>query len=236
MTQLDAAYTAAKHDNNKKPDFYNLFLNTELYIATHETQEANSFSPLLMESNGIKYLMLFDTEERLANWAKKEVAYAAVPGHTLVETVGTDYHWALNAGTEFVKTFVPDEIQWLKGVVGKSKNDQAANDSTNVSVLIRKPVDLPEGFTEALTEELAKHAAINQAYLGKAHYAIKDEPPHLTLVLEVDTQMNTALRNELSEKIKTLLADDSIFDLLLSGESGVANEIVKAMEPCYNKS
>ena len=237
MSKLDAAYTAAKTDDNKKPDFYNQFLNTDLYIATQpHTEAGDSIAPMLVEYNKIKFLMLFDSQQRLTDWAQKEMNYAVMPGHALVQLMTTDYHWALNVGTEFTKAFVPKEIEWLKTIVEKTKSEQSQNPQHNVSALVRKPKDLPENFTQQLSEMFANNPAVSYAYLGEVRYAIENEPTHLTLVLETRDTLSQNMRDEIEQRAKALLDETVIFDLMLAGESNITNEIIKSLKPFYPKA
>lgn len=236
MTTLDTAYTAAKSDDEQKPAFYNQFLNTELYVATHPgTDDNDAIAPLIVEYSGVQFLMLFDTQQRLEGWGKKEMTYAVMPGHTLVQQMNTDYHWALNVGTDFTKTFVPNEISWLKDIVEKTKSEQTQSSKQNVSALVRTPNELPDNFIHQLSEIFTKNPAIHYAYLGEVRYAIENEPPHLTLVLETKATFSQLMRDELCETAKALLDDTLVFDLMLAGESNVANDLIKSLKPVYPK-
>lgn len=129
MTALDQALEALRLDMNdakSQSKFYDCFLNTTFYVPTlDETPEgaegdgaeSREVLPLVMESEGNDYLMLFDTEERMNTWAEAAVSGVQVPGHLLALTSKPPLHWALNVGTPFSKQFLPDEISWLKEVV-----------------------------------------------------------------------------------------------------------------------
>jgi len=145
MTPLDDALTELRNDmDNPKcqSKFYDLFLNTTFFVPTLEDdmlpEEAakakaqGQVAPLIIESDGNDYLLIFDTVERLKAWAKKDVSYVEVPGHVLAATSVPLLHWALNVETEFAKPFIPDEIAWLKEVVEQcneaAKKEQAADE------------------------------------------------------------------------------------------------------------
>jgi peptidyl-prolyl cis-trans isomerase C len=83
--------------------------------------------PLVIESGGNDYLMLFDSEIRLKNWASNDVKWVEVPGHILAATTRPPLHWALNVGSEYSKQFLPDEIAWLREVVERC-NEAAAEE------------------------------------------------------------------------------------------------------------
>ena len=125
MTKLDEAIQLATQDPKGQPLFYDLFLNSLLFIPVIEEEgkkaEEDGALPLLVEANDKKYLMLFDTTKRLTDWADDDVKYLPIPGHAITEMSLPDIYWALNYGTEQQKFFDPDEIQWLKDVVRQTK-------------------------------------------------------------------------------------------------------------------
>ena len=111
MTALDKALEAATKNPEKQSEYYNLFLNSEIFVPTHDLPskesrhrvgEGETIRPIIIESEGKKYLMLFDTKERLSSWAKREVGFAVIRGHVVVEMMSADIQWALNVGTDHV--------------------------------------------------------------------------------------------------------------------------------------
>lgn len=129
LTGLDSALAELRLDmeNAKKQSkFYDLFLNATFYVPSLDTNnmspdapplEEGQVLPMIMESDGDDYLMLFDTKERLQSWAEPDVCWVEVPGHVLAATSMPPLHWALNVGTDYSKQFNPDEIAWLREVV-----------------------------------------------------------------------------------------------------------------------
>jgi hypothetical protein len=129
MNDLDQAlvnFQQNADDEAHRRQLYDLFLNSVFFVPTHEEQgegaEGESAPqgqviPLIIEAGGNDYLMLFDSEERLRNWAQAEVNFIEVPGHVIAAMSAAPLHWALNVGTEFSKEFLPEEIAWLREVV-----------------------------------------------------------------------------------------------------------------------
>lgn len=132
MTPLDQALEGAKTSQCKRNAFYGLLVNTTLYIPTHEGETQEGFNPILAEADGITYLMIFDSEEKLASWAQSPMTYTTLAGHVVAEITQGNIHWALNCGTEHTKILVPEEIQWLRDLVVKFKAQSgAASESTH---------------------------------------------------------------------------------------------------------
>ena len=130
MSQLDDALIVLRQDmDNRKSQskYYDLFLNSTFFVPTMphepgpdeaaEDATTDQVAPLIIESEGNDYLMLFDSQERLKAWAKEEVSHVEVSGYVLAVTSADPLHWALNVDTEYAKPFTPAEIAWLKDVV-----------------------------------------------------------------------------------------------------------------------
>lgn len=139
---LDQALQALREnmtDAKRQSTFYDLFLNTTFCVPSLDQQELDQaitveegkMLPLIIESEGNDYLMLFDTKERLKNWAGAEVAWLGVPGYVLAATTMPPLHWALNIGTEYSKQFLPDEIAWLREVVERCNEAAAGQEQPN---------------------------------------------------------------------------------------------------------
>ena len=140
MSQLDDALIELRQDMEdpkRQSKYYDLFMNSTFYVPTMDQEPADEagedaeaapagqVAPLIMESDGNDYLMLFDSLERLNAWAKADVTYVEVPGHFLAVTSAAPLHWALNVETEFAKPFIPAEIAWLKDVVEQCQAEAA---------------------------------------------------------------------------------------------------------------
>ena len=137
LTVLDQALQTLRVDFNdpqRQSKYYDIFLNTTFCVPTLDPQDLDGASalakgevlPLIIESEGHDYLMLFDREERLKTWAGDRVRWVGIPGHVLAATTMPPLHWALNVGTEYSKQFHPDEIAWLREVVERC-NEAAAD-------------------------------------------------------------------------------------------------------------
>lgn len=244
MTPLDTALLAAQKNEEHQSAFYNAFLNSELFIPTHtmtendqrrRASENETISPIFVESEGVQYLMLFDSKERLSSWAQREMGFVALPGHAIVEMMSPEFHWALNVGTDYVKTFVPEEIQWLKSSLDQSKGQETTM-TAGTNVLIGAPVKIPNGLIDSLTNSIKRNPEIKRAYLGQVYYEKEGEIPHLTLVLEIPNLPKStleAIRTDLSTASKGFLSESEHIDIMVNDGFGVAHEITKAVKPFY---
>ena len=143
MTALDTALEVLRQDMDdakSQSTFYDIFLNTSFFVPTldelppdiaEDTPQDEQVLPLVIESEGNDYLMLFDARERMNDWAQAEVECVEVPGHLLAATTMPPLHWALNAGTAYSKRFLPDEIAWLREVVERCSAEAEKSGSSN---------------------------------------------------------------------------------------------------------
>jgi hypothetical protein len=142
MTEIDQVLKTLREDmNNAKcqSKFYDIFLNSTFCVPSLDRQELDGeptiedgqVLPLIIESEGNDYLMLFDTEERMKNWAGADVEWVEVPGFVIAATTMPPLHLALNVGTEYSKQFLPDEIAWLREVVERCNEASAEQEQPN---------------------------------------------------------------------------------------------------------
>ena len=94
--------------------------------AEDEDVETEKAMPLIMESDGSDFMMLFDHEDRVTDWAEAGVQCITLPGYAVVAMVTEELHLAMNVGTDYSRQFVPEELKWLKQVVDQSGKTEAA--------------------------------------------------------------------------------------------------------------
>jgi hypothetical protein len=141
MTPLDKAINAL-HDDPENIDnrhhFYTLFLQTTFFIPTFNEESGDMVKaededvptekamPLIMESDGNDFMMMFDHEDRVVDWAEQGVQCITLPGYAIIAMVTGELHLAMNVGTDYARQFVPEEITWLKQIVEQSGELDAA--------------------------------------------------------------------------------------------------------------
>ena len=132
MEKLDEALLDLRQDmrdQKKQSAFYDLFLNANFFVPILDNDEpqeqARKVRPLITESEGNDYLMLFSSLERLHAWDPEEIRHIEVPGHVLALSTMPPLHWALNVGTDYSKQFHPEEIAWLRESVERCNAEAA---------------------------------------------------------------------------------------------------------------
>lgn len=243
MTPLDRAFVTATTNPKEQAAYYEIFLKTEIYIPTHNLPDkeiekragaGESIQPVIIESEGLRYVMLFDSKERLSAWAKRETGFVRVPGRVVVEMAASDMRWALNVGTDYPKIFLPDEIQGLKQSLTKFQTKETKV-SAGTQVLVGAPARIPPGLLDSLRSRLSKNKEVKEAYLVQVHFVREGEKPHLALALRLDKASNAAvdaIKKDLALASRSHLAQGEYVDILTQ-ESELDSQIIKAVKPFY---
>lgn len=128
LSVLDQAYVGVlaseEPDEELELDYYDLFLNSVLYVPTHEITDVErqdvseddiAIIPVLIEDEGRKYVMLFDSKEQLVKWADGEdFGVVEMRGCDAINIFGAEkYYMMLNVLSEHQKEFSLEEIQFL---------------------------------------------------------------------------------------------------------------------------
>lgn len=246
MTPLDRAFVAATKNPKEQSQYYDIFLKTDIYIPTHNLPDkegekragaGESIQPVIIESDGIRYVMLFDSKERLRAWAKREIGFVRLPGHAVVEMAGSDMRWVLNVGTDYQKVFLPDEIRWLKQSLSKSQARETKI-AAGTQVLVGAPARIPPGLLDSFRSRLSKNREVREAYLGQVHYVREGEKPHLALGLRMDktsTSTADAIKKDLAAASRGHLAQGEYMDILTQDNEPIFSEIIKTVKPFYER-
>lgn len=244
ITPLDRALVAANNDPNERRKYYNVFLQSEIYLATHNVPEkeerkraevGTEIQPIILESEGVRYVMIFDTKERLSAWAKREIGFVGMPGHALVEMASPDMRWALNVGTEYTKIFSVDEIRSLKEFLAQSQIKQIKITEATRAI-VGAPAKIPDSLVESLTKVLSKNKEVKEGYLGQVYYKVAGEKPHLALVLSVDKPSRAlmeAINTDIGVAIHGLLGEGEYMDFIADESNPLFSVIVKTVKPFY---
>lgn len=246
LTPLDKALAAAQNSREKAPDFYNLFLATPLYFATWDTpskeehrvaRAGESIRPAIVEQDGYKFLMLFDTKERLGAWAKREIGFMQLKGQVILEMMSKDFRFVLNAGSTYWHEFAIDEIAWLMNSHVNTKTN-SAEVNRNSAASLSEATDLPLGVLQALKAIIKRNTEIKEAFLGKISGVNPGESPHIALVLRSSDQTKSkrdSIAIELSSTWREKLGSTRCMDVLFDDGSGIASEISASLPPFFAK-
>ncbi len=171
MTDLDlahAAMDAAPDDDAKRLQFYERLADTELFMLLGAEAEGDQVAPEVFEIEDRMYVLIFDREDRLAQFVGREAPYAGLSGRVLCDMVaGQNIGFALNLDVAPSAMLIPHEaVSWLRETLGNAPQEAQAR-LTEVSA----PRGLPEAVVTGLDRKLAIAAGLAQAaYLAAATY------------------------------------------------------------------
>ena len=196
-TALDDAYAAAMEDSSRQMAFYGLFLEAELYFPVFDNnpdggmvaapEDGGSIGPLLLEIDGEPVLPVFDTQERLRDWAAgTEMKFGGMPGHAIAEMAATQLpvvQIAFNVGLESFHHMVQDEVTWLHEAWLSvcEPIDLAPGTELNLAV----PAEAYPELKAALIEKMAEIPEIDRAYVVPIEGLTPNVPYDVCVVLDI---------------------------------------------------
>lgn len=176
-TPLDIAVGAAMQDPSKRMAFYGLFLETELFFPVIDTapgtgktaapEEGGSLAPLLLEVDGEPVLPVFDTQERLVEWAQgTEMQFGGMPGHAIAEMAASQdpvVQIAFNVGLDSFHHMIGEEVEWLHGAWQSVCEEIEVKPGTELRMAV--PSADYSDLKSALSERMASIPQIDRAYI-----------------------------------------------------------------------
>ncbi len=180
-TNLDAVFVsamAAKEDAAMAA-FYDALAATMLYMPIEGDPEKDEASPMALELEGGPTVLVFDTEERLAEFVDNPTGYAAAPGRTVIEMAArAGAQIGVNLGPSPSATLLPvDVVSWIAEALTTPVEIRDLS-----SVLLSAPKSPEAALLEALAGRLAEFSdVVAEAWLVSAEAG--EGPIGLALIL-----------------------------------------------------
>jgi len=225
-TALDRARArmdAAPEDTTARLGYYRAVADSELLVLLAAEPEGDRVEPELFPVEGARYVMAFDSEERLAAFADRPVPYIGIPGRALVRLLAPEgLGLGINVGVAPSSMLVPPEgVAWLVQTL------DAAPDSVGDSpVAFAPPGDAVTALAPILSAPLAAAGAGGaQAWLAEALYPGGTTAP-LLAVVGVPAPLAEDLARAVQEAIAFSGADAAGLDVaFLDPDAPAAREI-----------
>ncbi len=162
-TPLDAAHAAmeaAPEDGAARLRFYERVADCELYLLLSEEAQGENISPELFELEAGRFVLAFDREDRLAQFAGRPAPYVALSGRVLAQMLaGQGIGLGLNLDVAPSAILVPaDAMDWLHATLGHAPEQTEARFDAFTA-----PAGLPQALIAALDAKLATAAGLAQA-------------------------------------------------------------------------
>ncbi|THD76354.1 SseB family protein [Thalassobius vesicularis] len=165
-TPLDAAHAAMIADEGNdaaRLRFYERLADSELFLLLTEEPSGENISPEVFEVQDQAFVLVFDREERLADFVGKTAPYAALSGR-IVAGLLAQQGMGLGLNLEVAPSSIlipPQAVAWLDETLGNAP-DEAEARITEVT----PPVGMPENLLSGLDAKLATAAGLaHSAYL-----------------------------------------------------------------------
>ncbi|WP_292287433.1 SseB family protein [Marivita sp.] len=170
-TPLDHAHAAMQADaqaDAPRLRFYDRLAEAELFVLLAREAEGDQAEPELFDVGDARFVLAFDTEDRLSGFAGRAVPYVAVSGRTIVGMLaGQGIGIALNPEVAPSAILLPsDAVDWLAETVAQGPSEAEARPEE-----FRAPGALPDAVLEAVDAKLRTAVGLARCgYLAEVLY------------------------------------------------------------------
>lgn len=170
-TPLDiahAAMEAAPQDDAARLRFYERLADAELFLLLTEEAQGEKISPEVFELSDDSFVLVFDTEERLAEFVGKPAPYAALSGRIIAQMLApSGIGLGVNLEVAPSSILIPSNAMgWLVDTLGNAPDEVEAKAEE-----FSAPAGLPEVLITALDAKLSTAAGLARwAYLVGVTY------------------------------------------------------------------
>src|SRR6056297_2042649 len=193
LDQAHAAMQAAPEDEAARLRFYEVLSGSELYLLLAAEPEGENVTPELFEVGDAGFVLVFDREDRLAQFVGRSAPYAALSGRVVAGMLaGQGLGMGVNLEVAPSSILLPPEaMAWLVETVGEAPDEVEARAQE-----FAPPRGLPEGLLTALDARLAY-----MAYLVETTYD-SGAKGHLLGVIDAEPGAEGALAQAVSEVLR----------------------------------
>ncbi|WP_282094271.1 SseB family protein [Epibacterium ulvae] len=198
IDQAHAAMELAPNDANARLRFYERLADSELFLMLEAEPEGEKISPALFETEEGRFVLVFDREERLAEFAGQVVPYVALSGRMVTQMLaGQGIGLGVNLDVAPSAILIPETgLLWLQETLGHGPKEVEAGVEEFLP-----PTGLPEALLTALDMKLATAAGLaSNAYLVALRYAGGGQG-HLLGFVGAQKQAESALAKAVSEAL-----------------------------------
>ncbi|MCA8884949.1 MAG: SseB family protein [Rhodobacteraceae bacterium] len=170
-TPIDLAHAAtetAPGDDAARLRFYERLADAELFLLLEREAQGDKVDPKVFETEDGIFLLAFDREDRLADFAEGPAPYLALSGRVLAGMMaGQDLGLGVNLGVAPSSSLLPAEaIDWLAETLA-----QGPEEAEDHPLELTAPAHLPEALLTALDAKFATMAGRAKfAYLCGVRY------------------------------------------------------------------
>ena len=221
VTLLDAAHAAVSADPENEAArlrFYERLVDGELFLLLEKEAEGETLEPRLFDLDEGNFVLVFDREERLAEFAGGIAPYAALPGRVIAGLLkGQNIGLGVNLGVAPSEMLLPSEaMDWLAQTL-----ETGPQDAKGVPERFHAPSGLPEALISGLDAKLARAMGLASAALLSAVTYDDGRRGHLLAFLDAAEGAEAALARAAGEAL--------VFSGIEAGEIDVT--FLKSVDP-----
>lgn len=201
MTPLDQAHAAmeAQPDNDAlRLRFYERLADSELFMLLESEPVDDIAKPVIFPVDDRKYALVFDSEERLVDFAQAPTPYISLSGRMIATMLnGQGIGLGVNLSVTPSSILLPDTaVTWLAETLAVKPEQTRAT-----PVAVHAPRSVPEVLITALDTKLAAMAGVAKvAYLAEVDY--EDAPKtHVIAFVGAVEQAQDAITSAVSEAL-----------------------------------
>lgn len=210
-TELDRAYEGFEAHDAGRLRFFAALADTELFVLLEREPEDEDIEPRLFEVEDGQVVLAFDTQERLAEFAKDTAPYVALPGRIVAQLLAdADLGLGLNLDVAPSACLLPAEaLRWLVETL-----DQNAPGTTEAQLTeVLPPRRVPEVLLMGLAERLSRAGGLAEAaLLAEVRYA-DGGMGHLLALVGAEDRAQPALARAASEALTFSGIDAGFLDV-----------------------
>lgn len=198
-TRLDAVHAAmeaAPDDAQARLRFYETLAASELYLMLKAEAQGDQLDPEVFDLGDQSFVLIFDREDRLAQFAGRAVPYAALTGRSIASMLaGQGVGLGVNLDVAPSQVLLPPEaVAWLAETLSEAPSEIEAKPE-----IFSAPKGLPETFLTALDARLATMTGLARlAYLVGVTYDTGAQG-HMLGFVGADRDAHGALARAVSE-------------------------------------
>ena len=198
QTPLDKAHALMEADEAQALRFYERLADAELFLMLEEEASDDRARPLIFDTSDGAISLVFDREERLAEFVDTPTPFVAMSGRRIAKMLaGEGIGLGLNLGVAPSSMLMPPAtVDWLNEVLGaKSIVTEAIPEQ------LHPPKGLPETLISALDTKLANMSGVvAAAYLVGVTYT-GAQSGHMLAMIDVPVLAQEGVAEAVSEAL-----------------------------------
>lgn len=228
MTPIDTAFAdmnADESNDTARLRFYERLIDCELFLLLEAESDGQSIRPDLFEVEKQQVALVFDREDRLADFANNIVPFAAMSGRSIISMInGKNISLGLNLAVAPSSIILPPNvISWMAKTISNGPSVSEAKIKEVFS-----PSALPEVVITALDTKLATMVGYaDTAYLAEVVY---DNDVHSSVIIFINTKTDAevSIANAISETLIFSGIEAGTIDVMfLNAENPICAKLAK---------